>query len=78
MGRQTSLPQAWQWPPSTAADVALLGGEALRSGEGVGQVGAEPSVLLLEGGNELGAAVPPGHCRSAAVFVIRAGRPSVM
>jgi len=56
----------------------LLGGEALRSGEGVGQAGAEPSVLLLEGGNELGAAVPPGHCHSAAVFVIRAGRPSVM
>jgi len=36
--------------------LALLGGEAL----GFGQVGAEPGVLLLEGGDEPGRAVPPG------------------
>ncbi len=35
---------------------ALVGGEAFGFGEGV----AEPGVLLLEGGNEPGSAVPPG------------------
>lgn len=36
--------------------LALLGGEAFCFGQGV----AEPGVLLLEGGDEPGSAVPPG------------------